>query len=76
MGNGEEGFFAFDSRSRILSLRQKRKLLNKGYKSMSEYICEVTSIVDAFAVASDKTSDSDVVLYELGGRLEDDFESL
>lgn len=67
--------YASDSKSRVLSLRQKLQQLHKGNKSIAEYISEITGIINFLSIAGDQTSENDIVLYTLAG-LGGDFEAL
>lgn len=59
------------TRSRVLSLRQRLYQLNNGFKLVVEYVSEITKLVDALTLASDKTSNNDIVLFALAGPKED-----
>lgn len=60
--NALKHIFALDSRSRIMSLKQQLQQIRKGNKSISEYMAELSKIIDSLAIAGEKTLESDKVL--------------
>lgn len=59
--------YGSDSRVRILSLRQKLQMFNKGSRSVNDYLTDITRIADELSTAGDVTSERDLIIYTLSG---------
>lgn len=59
--------YSSDSKSRLLSLKQRLQQISKGNRSVSEYIAKVSELIEFLAIAGEKTVESDKVLYIISG---------
>lgn len=62
------------SKVQIFNLRGELQNLNKGTKSIIDYLSDITNLVHALVNAGDVASDADLIMYTLNC-LGDDYES-
>ncbi|KAL3642739.1 hypothetical protein CASFOL_013554 [Castilleja foliolosa] len=62
-----EGVFANQNKAKVMQIRLQLQTLKKGGLSMREYLNKVKSCCDLLSAAGEKVSESDHLLYILGG---------